>query len=353
MTHRERVLAVLRGEPTDSIPSLGECPMDVTCLQDILPEEGNDIVDNAIRMAEFFDNSAIVDGISPRAETISKAEDHHTYRYETGAVWHESYAPTFCREALAFPLNDPADLDHFVMPVPGDPAFYAALGERVQAWKQAGYFVQGITIGAWQAIYYYLTSFDTILTWMLAEPDAAARVFELTGHYSMQAAKGMLEAGVDAVFVASDLGSGQGLLFSPALFERYVYPWLTELADLCHRHGAYLHLHSHGHIQDIMDGIVASGVDILNPVGPSDHNDLALFKERWGAQITFMGGISTAIMNMTEDEIDAHVAEVMRVGCRGGRFIPRTESGIPPMPADKVLAYLRILRKYREQYGTG
>jgi len=352
MTHRDRVMAVLSGETPDVIPSLGECPMDATSLKGLAPEPTGDPVADAIREAEFYDNSSLEVGVSPRVETISRDDSHHLYRYATGAVWRASYSPVFCREMVDYPIKAPADLDGFVMPRAKDDVDCTEMARRVQAWKDAGYFVQGTVMGAWQAIYYLLTSFENILMWMAAEPAAARRLFELTSDYCLEASRLMLEAGVDAVFTSSDLGSGQGLLFSQSMFAEYVLPWLKELADLGHERGAILHLHSHGHIQDLMDDMVDAGVDLINPVGPSDHNDLAYFKANWGGKISIMGGISTTIAQMTVDEIDAHVAQVMEIGCRGSRFFPRTESGIPAMPVEKVLAYLDLLKQYRRMYGS-
>jgi len=351
MNHRERINAILKGEIPDIIPSFGECPMDVTCIKGILPEPTGDIIIDGIKDAEFYDNSCICVNVGPNVETISRSENHHTYRYETGAVWHESYNPTFCREPVKFPINDVEDIDGFVMPCAESNVDFEEMKRTVAAWKQAGYFVQGNTWGAWQGIYYLLTKFENILMWMAIETEAAHKLFKIMGDYSIDAAKIMLEAGVDAVFVPSDFGSGHRLLFSPEMFYQYVFPWLKELADLCHSYGAILHLHSHGHIQDLMDMIIESGVDMINPVGPSDHNDLAMYKSRWGHSITIMGGISTRIAEMDENEMERHIAEVMEIGCKGVRFIPRTESGIPNMPAEKVLKYLELLKKYRLKYG--
>ena len=184
--------------------------------------------------------------------------------------------------------------------------------------------------------------------WIALEPEAAHRLSEMTSKFSLESARRLVKCGVDAVFTASDLGSGHQLLFSRDMFLEYVFPWLKELAGICHEHGVYLHLHSHGHIQDIMDDIVAAGVDVLNPVGPSDHNDLALFKARWGDRIVLPGGVGPTISTMDEAQIRRHVAEVMRIGRQGGRFIPRTESGIPPMPADRVQVYIDALKEERE-----
>ena len=299
--------------------------------------------------AEFFDNSAIDVGIGLRRETLGRDANHHRYRYETGAVWLERYTPTFNREATEFPINTPEEALTYRMPDANEPDRMddEEMRRRVQAFHDAGYFVQGGAMGAWYGIYYFLTSFDNVLTWMACEPEAAHALFDVTSTFSIKSAKRLLACGVDCIFPASDLGSGSGLLFSPAMFRAYVFPWLKELADLCHDHDAFFHLHSHGHIEELMDGIVEAGVDILNPIGPSDRNDLAMFKRRWGGKITLHGGVSTTINTMTEAEIREHVAEVMAVGCVGGRFFPRTESGIPPMPLDKALFYVNVLKEER------
>jgi uroporphyrinogen decarboxylase len=181
--------------------------------------------------------------------------------------------------------------------------------------------------------------------WMASRPEAAHALFDMTRRFSVDAAKRLLRLGVDAIGSASDLGTGSSLLFSPGMFRTYVFPWLKEISDLCHDNGALFHLHSHGHIEAIMDGIVEAGVDIINPIGPSDNNDLAMFKERWGDRITLHGGISTTISGMDREDIEAHVRDVVSVGRRGGRFFPRTESGIPPMPVEKAVFYLDTLKR--------
>jgi len=88
---------------------------------------------------------------------------------------------------------------------------------------------------------------------------------------------------------------------------------------------------------------------MINPIGPPDHNDLALFKRRWGDRITLCGGVSTLIDRMTDDEMRAHLAGVVAVGRAGGRFFPRTESGIPPMAPERIRFYLETLKELRVQ----
>jgi len=351
MTPRDRVVAVLNGQKPSVIPSLSETPMDVTVFSDLLGPTTGDGVQDAIRQAEFFDNSAVGIGLGIKQQSISKDERCHRYRYETGAIWREEYEPTFCREPLSFPINSPHEALHFQMPDANqaDRFDHQQMRQAVKKFHDAGFFVQGSVIGAWQGIYYYLTSFDNILMWMASEPEAAHALFAKTAKFSLDSARRLLEIGVDAVFPPSDLGLGQGLLFSPGMFREYVFGWLKELAELCHQYGAYLHLHSHGHIEELMDDIVAAGVDIINPIGPSGHNDLTLFKRRWGDRITLHGGISTTIAGMTKAQMQAHIEDVISIGRCGGRFFPRSESGIPPMPREKALFYIGTLKQYRQR----
>lgn len=356
MNHRERIIAVLKGEKPDMIPSYRECPMDVTVFRDLLPPATGDLIADQLNMARFFDNSACNiciggQGIGLRMETLSKDDNQHTYRFETGSVWHESYQPVFCREATSFPIETPEDVFSYQMPDAYAPGRFdkEEIRRMVEAFHAEGYFVEGEAMGAWYGIYYFLTRFENILMWMAVEPEAAHALFDMTRKFSIDSARQLLDCGVDCIATASDLGTGSGLLFSPAMFREYVFPWLKELADLCHERGAFLNLHSHGHIEDIMDDIVAAGVDAVNPIGPSDHNDLEMFKRKWGEKITIYGGISTTINNMSEEEIAAHVAEVIDKGRKGGRFIPRSESGIPVMPAEKARYYVDVLKKERKK----
>ena len=348
-TKRERVIEVLRGGKPPYIPSLGECPMDVTVTKSLLPPSSGDYIKDLITDAEFFDNSAAGIGIGVSSKTLSRDKSHHTYEYETGAVWTERYDPTYNREALRFPVNLPEEAFNFKMPAFDDGKRFdrEELSSAVKKLKESGLFVQGSVLGAWGSSYYFIARFETLLEWMLTEPEAAGHIFSQISEFSLKSAEVLLECGVDCIFTGSDMGTAISTLFSKEMFMKYIYPWLKSVSGLCHGYGAFHHLHSHGHIEDFMDGIVDSGVDLINPVGPSDYNDLAMFKRKWGDKISFLGGISTTISDMDHDEMRRHVRDVMDTGRRGGRFFPRTESGIPPMSREKTLYYLKILKEER------
>lgn len=345
MTHRERVIAVLNRQPVDIIPSLGEVPMDITCLEELFSDLTGDEVRDQIMIARFFDNSGVDLDLELPKSIIKKDDSQCIYQYPTGAVWRESYDPVFCREAIQYPINEPEDVYDFEMPEIN--IDIEVLKEKIAALHKEGYFVQGHVIGAWASTYYYMASFENSLMWMLTEPEAMNHMMNLISSYSLNTARILLECGADCVMTISDLGTGSSLLFSRDLFLKYVYPWLKDLAKLCHSYGKFLHFHSHGHIEELMDDLVEAGIDILNPVGPSDNNDLKMFKEKWGSRIVLLGGISTTIHTMTDEQMQEHVMKAVETGRQGGGFFPRTESGIPPMSKEKILKYVEILKKAR------
>jgi len=349
MNHREKIIAVVKGGDPGIIPSYRECSMDVSSLKGLLPKSSGDHIEDSIRLAEFFDNSVCSVSIGIMNETISRNENHHIYRCETGVVWEEHYKPTFFKHARDFPVNSPSEALDFKMPEVKNKKRYdkEKIKADVQTFHDRGYFVDGYVPGAWQMIYYYMTSFDNILAWMAIEPDAAESLFREAARFSLDAAFELLDCGVDCIFTGSDFGSGRSLLFSPAMFRKYAREWIDDIARMCHKKGAFLQMHSHGHIQELMDDMVEAGIDILNPVGPSDYNDLAMFKKRWGSDITFSGGISTTVGSMAENEIAAHVREVMDIGRVGGRFFPRSESGLPNMSGGKLRVFLETVKRER------
>jgi uroporphyrinogen-III decarboxylase len=351
LNKREQVLAVVAGERLEEIPTIAEAFMDVTVTKALGIAATGDWFKDQLAEAELLQKNDLTVGASVASRTMQKDDKHHLYEYETGTRWLEQYDPTFCREAVKYPVNKPEEVSDLKFPDFHDPKRYENMRPMVEAMHAAGYFVQGCTGGIWSGSYYLCTSFDNILTWMAMEPEVAHDMFTKIGSCVLAAAEEMLERDVDSIFICDDLGSGQSLLFSREMYREFIKPWHKKLADLCHNYGKIFHLHSHGHIQDLMVDIVEAGVDILNPVGPSDHNDLAFFKKSWGRKITFLGGISTTIAQMSEPQIEQHIVEVMEIGCKGGRFMPRTESGIPMMPAEKAKFFINILSKYCKQYG--
>jgi uroporphyrinogen decarboxylase len=72
----------------------------------------------------------------------------------------------------------------------------------------------------------------------------------------------------DILWIGDDFGTQRGLLVSPAKWRAIFRPKLRALADLAHRYGARLMLHSCGSSRAIWPDLVEIGVDIYDTVQP-------------------------------------------------------------------------------------
>ena len=73
---------------------------------------------------------------------------------------------------------------------------------------------------------------------------------------------------VDILWIGDDFGTQRGLLVSPAAWRRVFRPKLQAMADLAHRYGARLMLHSCGSSRAIWRDLVEIGVDLYDTVQP-------------------------------------------------------------------------------------
>ena len=152
-------------------------------------------------------------------------------------------------------------------------------------------------------------------------------------------------------------------LQSPRDFEQWVIGPNSELHDLIHRAGGYVFVHCHGKVgytplssavdppgrsplpfegrgaggigsrneepgpggrKGILEGFVTMGTDALHPIEPPPMGDVTLpeAKARVGRDLTIVGNIQHHdLCTMPEDLFREMVAETMRVGKEGGRFI--------------------------------
>jgi uroporphyrinogen decarboxylase len=194
--------------------------------------------------------------------------------------------------------------------------------ERCLAWQD-----HPIVAGAFEPFYLYsrMRGMERALTDLIEEPglvDAAHErifhIFEPLIERSIQAAGGL----ADFVYIAEDLGTQTSLLFSPALFRRFLKPWLRRMIDTVHRGGARVFFHSDGAIRPLIGELIEIGVDLLNPIQwrcrGMERDRLAA---EFGRDLVFHGGVDNqhTLPHATPVEVCAEVLENARLfaACRG------------------------------------
>ena len=145
------------------------------------------------------------------------------------------------------------------------------------------------------------------------------------------------------VVVSDDLGSQQGLLFSPATFRSIFKPLLTRLIDHIHSLAdVRVYMHSDGAVYDLIPDLIEAGVEGLNPVQYTARGmDLGRLKREFGKDLGFFGGtLENELLSFnTPDAIRRKVRENVATLAPGGGFLFASVHNIgPEVPPENVAA---------------
>ena len=146
---------------------------------------------------------------------------------------------------------------------------------------------------------------------------------------------------IDMFLLISDLGSQRGPLISKRMFKEFIAPYIKEMCDLIHELGAKVLFHSCGNIRPLIADLIELGVDILDPIQPT--NDMApdALKSEFGDRLCFHGGIDMQRLLPlgTPEEVRVgarHYEEVLGRG--GGYILAPAHLFQPDVPPDNVWA---------------
>jgi hypothetical protein len=97
----------------------------------------------------------------------------------------------------------------------------------------------------------------------------------------------------EAVFIGEDIAFHSGSLVSPRWLAREYYPRLQRVIAAMHARDKKVMFHSDGNLNQIMDGLVGAGIDILNPIEVAAGMDLADLHRRY-PKLIYAGGIDVS-----------------------------------------------------------
>ncbi len=122
----------------------------------------------------------------------------------------------------------------------------------------------------------YLRKMEVYLLDLALYPDQVREMHEKVGSVYEQKIHAAGRAGADAIMIGEDMGTQQGLLFSPAMFRDYFKALYKRLMGLAHEYGMKVLLHSCGQNWAIVDDLIECGVNVFQFDQPAVYNMPAL-----------------------------------------------------------------------------
>ena len=354
MTPRQRLLATLRGEPTDRVPvSLYEIDgfTNAAC-----PDHPSyEPIRRAAR--ERLDNMVFCGGgipgpmgflMSAGGEDLVARESYQegtstvtvtrvrTPRGPLQTTTRRDPA-TYTTWTTEYLLKGAEDVDRLLslpyQPAPVDISRVHAIQNTV---AEAG--VPLVDIGDPIGAAGYLMEFQALLELVAFDRRRVRALLDWALERMLNVTASLLEQGAGPLFRMCGAEFATPPYMRPEDFAEFVVAFDRPIIELIHQHGQMLRLHCHGRLSQVLDLIADLAPDALDPVEapPGGDIELAEVKRRIGDRICLMGNIQESMFELaTEQELRDVVRRALDAGAPGGRFVllPTATPITVPLPA--------------------
>jgi uroporphyrinogen decarboxylase len=129
----------------------------------------------------------------------------------------------------------------------------------------------------------YLRKMEVYFLDMAMYPDELKRLHSKVADVYEAKIRGAGSAGADGIMIGEDMGTQNGLLFSPDMFRAFFKDEYKRLLDIAHGFGMKVLMHSCGMNWEIIDDLIDCGIDCFQFDQPALYDMPALaakFRER-------------------------------------------------------------------------
>jgi len=277
--------------------------------------------------------------------------DDGTFVDEWGVVYKRN--AEFVAHPVSGPIKSIDDARRYEPPDPDAPQRLGQLPDLVLRYK--GKRAIGFRHRAafmWAA---YLTGLDNLLVYFLTEPELANVILDKVLECNIRVARNAVRAGAEIILLGDDYAHNGGPLMGPDQFREFVYPRLKKMVDAIHEEGALCIKHSDGWLWPILDLIVDTGPDAINPIDPVARMDLGEVKKAYGDRACLIGNIDCGelLSHGTEKEVREAVRQAIKAAAPGGGYILSSSNSIHSgvNPANLRAMYDEALKVGK--YGNG
>jgi len=204
------------------------------------------------------------------------------------------------------------------------------------------------TAGAFESIY-VLMSPEPLFYSIYKNPELVAKIYEKVNEILLQQAKDLLEVPIiGAMVYGNDVAYKDGLLVSPKHLRTYDFPLLEQICALCRKADKPLIYHSDGKLYEVMDDLVACGINALNPIEPPCM-DINYVKQKWGDKLCLIGNInvSSTLSLGTPKDVEEEVKQRMRDIAPGGGYCCGSSPEVTEwVPVENYIAMRDAVFKY-------
>jgi len=266
---------------------------------------------------------------------------------EWGCVWKYEYEGLEGQVVIS-PLQNIASLKNYTPPDPlkqpgpridSRPPLetWAEVAERIKRERKQGILTFGyLPHGCMFQRLYYLRGFNNFMKDLVTEASHLKDIINMVLEYNLALINKWLEMEVDVIVFGDDMGAQDRLLINPKLFRKHILPAFREMFKICHEGGAYVYLHSDGHIIEIVEDLIRAGVNVLNL--QDKVNGIENIEKTCKGKVCIDLDIDRQFLlpSGSPDEIKRYVeAVVRRLGSKNGGLMLKADI-YPDVPVENI-----------------
>jgi uroporphyrinogen decarboxylase len=334
LTSKERMLRALQRHEPDRVPHF-EWLVDRKVRDAILPgcQDHNDFAvrvgQDAVLVDPIFRKTPLGDGrsLSEWGYVSQQTQEEHGIEVES-------------------PIQTLVDFERYTPPDPCEAPRYGAIEQALATYGDSHAVI--VHLNDVFSLPRYLMGMENLLMAIVSEPELVQALVDMSVDLNLKIAREIVERGVQFAYTGDDVASNTGPLMSPRHFRKLFFPGLCRVMGGYKELGLTVIKHSDGNLWPIIDMIVDSGIDCLDPIDPQAGMNIADVKAKYGARIALKGNVDCAhLMTFgTADETVEATRAALGHGMPGGGFICSSSnsihSGVKP---ENYIAMLRTIRE--------
>lgn len=194
----------------------------------------------------------------------------------------------------------------------------------------------------------FLMGLENLSLAVYTDPDLVEELFQRIGATLVGIAERLAPLDcIGAYRFGDDLGYKTGTMFSPEHIRRYILPWYQQIAEVVHRAGKPLILHSCGQLKEIMEDIIAAGVDAKHSFEDAIM-PVTEAKRLWGDRIAILGGVDVNFLCLkSEQEVYDYTCRILEQCAPDGGYAAGSGNTIANyVPVSNYLAMVKAVRDF-------
>ncbi len=253
---------------------------------------------------------------------------------------------------VGHPVSSLEELKAFQPPAPKPEdlgLLYLAL-DRFKGEKAAFWLMRGSFVRSWRLI--GMTNF---MMSIYNCPELIHEVARMMLEFNLAQLDLLAEAGLDVLVIEDDIATVDRPMISLDHFKEFVNRYNRPLVEKAHEKGLKVVRHSDGNLWPLMDTLLETGYDGINPLEPQAGMEIKKVKAWCGDRICLLGNIDCVdlLPSGTPEQVEQAVIQVIEDGAEGGGLIICSSNSLHPgVNPENCMAMFEAVRKHGRYEGT-